>query len=474
MDLPVEVAQFVNKLVPTDVGVDSVGDFVIHYEGFTDECNDGYNDNSIDEVYAEVYQDFDNRQGSEALIRGVSYDELGCDNNPVLYSVYKNISESDKFGKVRGMADPGGVAVNMLNDPKISSIQKEQIRNSFMKDYNIDTLPIPGDFINHSELGNVKVLKIIDVDIYGGPAEYEIENSNGKIFPITFDELTDMIGYGDISDVPQTLKNSFDFQLVNQEISEARLFRTTRSFGNLTGEDIAKLLYLSSLSSYMMLKDDGQNNYAEQYIKQTVQYGPYTLFRSHATDLYLLAYQVKNPDNRSINLKNTVTSRIYLEKLNFDDKKHYSFFRKASNRSITKTEVGMFFLRLESQLKISDNRYRSWRRLITDWENLKYSSRQLVVTKILQEYRRLGKGSELVGPLTNMAKYKSYTISDKYKEPKTSLKTRVAGTAAGAVAGRYAGKKIAQKLGKDVDKYKKAGTGIGAIAGYWASGRIKK
>ena len=87
-----------------------------------------------------------------------------------------------------------------------------------MKDYNIDTLPIPGDFINHSELGNVKVLKIIDVDIYGGPAEYEIENNNGKIFPITFDELTDMIGYGDISDVTQPLKNSFDFQLVNQEM----------------------------------------------------------------------------------------------------------------------------------------------------------------------------------------------------------------------------------------------------------------
>ena len=65
MDLPVEVAQFVNKLVPTDVGVDSVGDFVIHYEGFTDECNDGHDDESIDQVYAEVYQDFDDRQDKD-------------------------------------------------------------------------------------------------------------------------------------------------------------------------------------------------------------------------------------------------------------------------------------------------------------------------------------------------------------------------------------------------------------------------
>ncbi len=463
MDLPVEVAQFVNKLVPTDVGVDSVGDFVIHYEGFTDECNDGHNDNSIDKVYAEVFQDFDNRQGSEALIRGVANDELGCGNNPVLYSVYQNVKEmydQEQFDKifarrnkknfnpeVRKYIDSKNWKLSTVN---VADLDDDAIDDQFGRV--IDTDPSVGVDLDEPIYVHADGRTILD----GFHRVYQAKRVGKKVLPAF---------------VPESKMN---LKLVNQDISEARLYRTTRSFSNLTGEDIAKLLYLSSLSSYMMLKDDGQVNYAEQYIKQTVQYGPYTLFRSHATDLYLLAYQVKNPDNKSINLKNKVTSTSHLEKLSFDDKKHYAFFRKASNRSITKTEVGMFFLRLESQLKISDNRYRSWRRLITDWENLKYSSRQLVVTKILQEYRRLGKGSELVGPLTNMAKYKSYTISDKYKEPKTSLKTRFAGTAAGAVAGRYAGKKIAQKLGKDVDKYKKAGTGIGAIAGYWASGRIKK
>ena len=32
----------------------------------------------------------------------------------------------DKFEKVRGMADPGGVAVDMLNDPKISPYKKNK------------------------------------------------------------------------------------------------------------------------------------------------------------------------------------------------------------------------------------------------------------------------------------------------------------------------------------------------------------
>ena len=267
-----------------------------------------------------------------------------------------------------------------------------------------------------------------------------------------------------------------DLKIVNQDISEARLFRTTGNFSRLTGQEVAKLLYISSLSTYMMLKDEEQSNYAEQYIKQTVQYGPYTLFRSHATDLYLLAYHVRNPDNRSIKLKNNIVSKVYLERLNFDERKHHMFFKKVSNRSVSKSEANTYFMRLESQLKITDSKYKSYRRLISDWEKLKYTSRQYVVTKLLQEYRQLGRGSELVDPLTTMAKYKSYRISDQYKDrkPRTSLATRAVGTAAGAVAGRYAGKKIAQKLGKNVDKYKKAGTGIGAIAGYWASGRLKK
>ena len=95
MNIPADVENFIDRLNPMEVGVDTVGDYVVHYEGFTDECNDGHDDNSIDEVYAEVFQDFDDRQGEEALIRGVANDSLGCDNNPVLYSVYGKLKESN-------------------------------------------------------------------------------------------------------------------------------------------------------------------------------------------------------------------------------------------------------------------------------------------------------------------------------------------------------------------------------------------
>lgn len=270
----------------------------------------------------------------------------------------------------------------------------------------------------------------------------------------------------------EIIENKMDLKLVNQEISEARLYRTSRNFNALTGEDVTKLFYLTSLSTYMMLNDDKQYEYGKEYIKQTVQYGPYTLFRSHATDLYLLGYVIRDPDNKSIRLKDPISSKQYLKKINFDARKHYMFYMRLKNSTVKGTEFNSYFMRLESQLKISDQKYKQWRRLIADWSNLKYTSRQMVVSRLLQEYRRLGRGSEMVSPLSTMVKYRSFSKS-KYEEPKTSLAKRAAGTVAGAAAGRYVGKKIASKLGKDIDKYKKYGTGIGAVAGYWASGRKK-
>jgi hypothetical protein len=265
-----------------------------------------------------------------------------------------------------------------------------------------------------------------------------------------------------------------ELQLVNQEISEARLYRTTRNFEIYNGREIADLLYLTSLATFMMAKDSKQEKFARSYAKQTAQYGKYNFFRTHATDLYLLAYQVNDPSNRNIKLKSPIESKMFLNGCKFNDRQHWQFFTKLGQGRESSNESVVFFMRLEKQLKIKNAKYKQFRRFITDWRNLKYRSRQLVVTQVIQEFRRIGRGSEMIGPLSTMTKYKSYGLSSKYRKDKPSTTRRVAGAAAGAVAGRYVGKKVAQRYGKDVDKYKRAGTGIGAIAGYWASGRQRQ
>ena len=263
-----------------------------------------------------------------------------------------------------------------------------------------------------------------------------------------------------------------DLEFIDHEISESRLYRSSGNMRSLTGRDVADLVYLNTLALYMMLQDDVQHSYASNYAKQTSQYGGYNSFRTSATDLYILCYVLNNPKSDKVFLKNRMPSTTFLQNnVNFDHRKHFMFMKKMANGSDRKNEAVSYFFRLEAQLKITDTKYKQYRRYITDWGNLKYSSRQLVVTKILQTMRMLGRGSELLTPMTSMVKYKSYSTEPAYDVPRTSFAKKLGGAAVGAIAGRYAAKKISQAKPATV---KKVGTGIGAIAGYWAAGRRKK
>ena len=266
--------------------------------------------------------------------------------------------------------------------------------------------------------------------------------------------------------------SKMELDFLDKEITEGRLFRTSRNYQNLTGRDVADLFYLTSLAIYIMEKDSKQTNFAKAYAKRTTQYGPYALFRTHATDLYLLGYVVDNPNNDNIKLKNHIPSVGFLNSVKLQNRRHWNFISRLGRGDRIDGPVS-FFIGLENFCIFKKLGLISWRRLATDWQSTKFRSKQYVTAKLIQEFRRIGLGSEMMTPLQTMTKYRSYEITDKYKRrPGTGRK--VAGAVAGAVAGRYAGKKIAQKFGKDVDKYKKAGTGIGAIAGYWAGGRQRQ
>ena len=265
-----------------------------------------------------------------------------------------------------------------------------------------------------------------------------------------------------------------ELEFINNEITESRLFRSSGNLRNLTGRDIADLAYLNTISLYMMLQDDAQHNYASQYASQTAQYGGYNSFRTSATDLYMLCYVISNPDDNKFTLADNFSSVRFLKTLNFDSRKHYMFMKKIAASSDRANEAVSYFFRLETQLNITNTKFKQYRRLISNWGNLKYTSRQLAVSQILQTIRAIGRGSELISPLTTMTKYRKYTTEPAYDVPRTSFAKKVAGAAVGAVAGRYIAGKAAQLAQDKPETFKKVGTGIGAIAGYWAAGRKKK
>lgn len=262
-----------------------------------------------------------------------------------------------------------------------------------------------------------------------------------------------------------------ELTFLDQELSEAKLFRSSRNFGTFTGEDVSNMLYLNTLSVYLMSAIDATKAEAKEYAKRTTQYGNYAIFRTHATDIYMLAYQVKYPENDHANISDPVKSKKFLNSLQFADKRHIQFLRKLANGAVDQGEAHTVMQRLESQLKVTDSRYKTWRRQITNWETASDAKRKETLKRISQEISRLGKGtgrgSELLAPLNRNTR--STGVNNKRDNPrpeKTSTATKVAGAAAGAIAGRYAAGKM-KKM--STGRAKNVGTGIGAIAGYWAA-----
>jgi len=81
------VEEFLDGLTPDDVGVDEVGDYVIHYEGFTDQCQDSKEYQADPEaVFQDVWGDFKRRMGDKDPI---NYGIVGSEDYPIVYSVFR-------------------------------------------------------------------------------------------------------------------------------------------------------------------------------------------------------------------------------------------------------------------------------------------------------------------------------------------------------------------------------------------------
>jgi predicted nucleotidyltransferase len=94
-----EIEDFVQSLNPDDVGVEQLGPYHVHFEGFTDECQQDAerrcnlpSDNpqhlaSYDDVYKEVIRDFVRREGGKKPLK-VGF--AGYQDYPVIYAVFDN------------------------------------------------------------------------------------------------------------------------------------------------------------------------------------------------------------------------------------------------------------------------------------------------------------------------------------------------------------------------------------------------
>lgn len=85
--LPAAIEEFLDSLTPEDCGVEDIGAYRIHFEGFTSDCKSSadYRRNP-EAVYQQVYQDFIQREGGQ---RPVVQDMVGDEDFPILFSIFR-------------------------------------------------------------------------------------------------------------------------------------------------------------------------------------------------------------------------------------------------------------------------------------------------------------------------------------------------------------------------------------------------
>jgi len=107
-----ELYDIINGLTPDDVGEERSGQYVLKFEGFTEECvldaqhrcqlpdGDPRKLNAYDDVYDEVYNDWKKEMGSDPIDYG---EEWWYEDMPILWAIYKvdEITEAKKKKSLR-------------------------------------------------------------------------------------------------------------------------------------------------------------------------------------------------------------------------------------------------------------------------------------------------------------------------------------------------------------------------------------
>jgi len=252
------------------------------------------------------------------------------------------------------------------------------------------------------------------------------------------------------------------------ELNESRLYRRTRNFKSFDFKDIKDLIYLYTITLYMMSQTDSYKNFARQYAKDTIKFNNFRQARSNNNDLYMLVHALKHSKN-SIKDSSNMKDRIL-----FNDRMFMDFMRKLSRGAMGLDDFARtYFVRLENQL-IVDSSYKAVRRIVQDFNKVKYRQKQLAVTRLLHAVRARGLGGEIYTPLMTLAKQKKFIIpgADETELTNPEKRSTFKKLAAAGVAG-YAAAKVLPKATKGRIKPKTAGS-LAAIGTYWALGRNKK
>jgi len=232
-------------------------------------------------------------------------------------------------------------------------------------------------------------------------------------------------------------------QLVNS-LSESRLFRTKKMANDVNIDDAADLVFCHFLVLNIFNKDYDFAPLASDIAKRTMIFRNFDYFRTNGTDMYMALNRLMGKDN---DIGDDEKDKIAKERLSLYKADILRFLLHYSNNRTDTSFEQRYLLRYQKNLNVQDGMLKSVRRLVGDWDNLSQNQRALVITRLVQWFRRKARLAEIFPALLKLQKRGNYTVDDK-DDTKKKLWDNPA-VKVGAFIGAYQGAKaLGRRLGK--------------------------
>jgi hypothetical protein len=194
---------------------------------------------------------------------------------------------------------------------------------------------------------------------------------------------------------------------------ESRQYRSAGSTSTLNLRNVADFAFLDLISLFILNNEYETAPVSKKYADKTIGFRSFARARLSGTDLYTSLNILTNPDSifsKKIH-QNPEMDLALRDKLKVNNQALKRYLDLLADGKISREDAAVLLLRFEKQFNITDSKLKSIRRLAQDWSGLTDMQKELVLTRMLQYYKRFAKRSELAVFIEDLGLGKGYKLN---------------------------------------------------------------
>ena len=188
-----------------------------------------------------------------------------------------------------------------------------------------------------------------------------------------------------------------DSNASQEGLPESRLLPFLSSLNKMGFSDAENLVFLYLTSLQLLRLEHTTQKFAQHYAEQTLKWANFQNWHANSTDVADLLHMLLSQHKTSLD--------VYAVK---------RFLNNIRNNSFDQNQASQVLLKIENQLGISTQNYRSIRRIVASWHtsHIDLEGKKLCVTRLLQALRAKAASGDIFHELEHLARSNNWELKD--------------------------------------------------------------